>query len=452
MSLGKLVPTPTGEFDSFLSELLLDEPERYLGGWRIRNGRSYAYLELLDDQSRRSILLQAFLEKQSVHQHEALRSAVVTEVILGGLLTHFARVPAAWTLQEVQAVLAATSAVPFDSLRTIDEYGFAVGLAEQLLERGPLDEHSVEFILGMLAKVKQHNSFGDLTDDAISVHSRLLGLLGEPRADDLFGGALISDEDPFGRAVLEGLKPLMGSIDFGSTVRHVVTPGGTATWRSETNRRHTADNLLRDVARTLIDILSELDLRVWILPPSSVALIKGAAAVLAQVGDASDVARLEQAVLKTAPMAQNYFNAGVPTRACITALGQLHRPEAQGALARLQAEFRTGDLKKRIAAALDDVARRSGLSAGQLIERQVGDYGLDSKHAITVGNAALAADLCITNRGVLTTWRIEGRPVTKIPADVRATQPDVLSAVKSTTKSLKGAFAAQRARIEGLFG
>ena len=153
------------------------------------------------------------------------------------------------------------------------------------------------------------------------------------------------------------------------------------------------------------------------LAASSVALVKGAAATLAEIGGSDDAALLEQAAVATAFLAQGLYAAGAPPRACIGALGQMSVSEGHEGLVRLQALFRSGDLKKRVAAALDDVATRSGVSPGELIERAVGDHDLGPQHELTIGTAVLAAELRVTARGVVSTWLIDGQPVRVVGAN-----------------------------------
>jgi hypothetical protein len=441
------------DMGALLAAVSSDEQQRFGTGWRVTGSDSYDFVKSLDDASRREVLLGIFLARQQRLRTEPFTgTSFVVLDILGALITHFGRTSLEWTAAQVSEVLSTVAVLPFDSHRTIDDFRFAVGIAEQLTRRQAMDERCRAELCRVRDIVVGQADSAD-TGSATAINSlrvRLQALV--PDANDGLGGVAISAADPFGRRSFDLLRPLAGRPDLASTLTMLAKPNHSASWRAEVVRRHEDAPLVRDVARLLIHALGDIDVSdAWQLAPSSIGLIKGAAAVLAEVGDSTDAKRLERAAVNSAPLAQAFYSAGASPRSCIAALGALRDPDAQAALVRLQTRFRSGDLKKRVAAALDVVATRSGMSSGELVERRVGDEGLDTAHSLALGTTAMAVEIRVTGTGVVTNWTVDGRLVGKAPADAKTEFPALVAEVRTAAKRLTTAFAAQRSRIEGLF-
>ena len=451
--LRELIGARIGTFDGLAKAVEADERRRFASGWRIQSGNSFAYTKGLDGETCRAVLIEAFLERDAIRQAQPRTFGwTVSADILGALLTAYGRSALDWTIDEVHAVLDATGEVPFDAFATIDDYRFAAGLAEQLERRQGLDKQCRVALQRIRDNVghRADSTDGGSASNISALSSRLLALLPQPH--EVFGGVTISEADNFGQLAIKRLKVFAGHPELGSMLALLAKPGGSSSWRAEVVRQHTISPLLRNLARCLVDVLATMEISLAEpLAPSSVGLIKGSTAVLGEIGDALDAVLLERATNNSSPVARAFYAYGAPTRACIAALGALRLTEAQSALVRLQATYRSGDLKKRIAAALDDVASRSGMSLGELIERQVDDAALDGDHALTVGNSSLAAELRVTSHGVTTTWLVDGHPVAKVLPEAKTEHAEIVTAVKTQAKALATAVAAQRTRLEGLF-
>ena len=399
-ALRTVVGARTSDFDRLVALAAEDGKDCYRPGWRFTGSASFARLKSLPDAVFRSTLLQALharLLKRTPHAEASVPTPTPHEIarVLGACLAHFARTACEWELEQVTAVLEATARLPFDSYTNVDEYRFAIGLAEQRNRVSPLPANSVVALVELRENLTRQGDVamsGGTSNDVNSLNARLLALI--PAGDDVFGGIALAESDPFGKAATVALRSLVGTDGLGTALAHLVRPPGSGAWKAEVRRR--AD-ILGALARTLIGLLATTELSSsWMLAASSVALVKGAAATLAEIGGSDDAALLEQAAVATAFLAQGLYAAGAPPRACIGALGQMSVSEGHEGLVRLQALFRSGDLKKRVAAALDDVATRSGVSPGELIERAVGDHDLGPQHELTIGTAVLAAELRVT--------------------------------------------------------
>lgn len=450
-SLRELVGSETAEFHQLRSAVAQERSRRYAGGWRFTSSEPFRVLKAQDDASCRSSLLRAFVVRQDLL--EAVDS-FVSRNILGSCLTHFSRSRLGWSAEEVAAVIAATNDLEFTTYQSMDEYRFAIGLAEQLSTRGPLNQIDTAYLQGFRDRIANwsDSTHGSSTDDLASLLARLRDLVPQLDPDDELGVIAISDSEPYGRLAFEVLRSFVGVAGLRETLVHITRPPGSASWRKETIRRDQTAPLLRTVARALVAALERTDLsQTWNLSPSSVTLIKGAAAALGVIGDASDAELLERTVIASAPLAQGLYASGAPTRACIAALGELAVDEASSALTRLQSRYRSGDLKKRIAAALDVAAERSGFSPGELIERRVDGAMLDVDHSRTIGNSEVAAELRVTATGAITTWLSHGTPIRSLTEQLKEEHPDVVAEVRAAGKALSTAWTAQRLRLEGLF-
>ena len=339
-ALRTVVGARTSDFDRLVALAAEDGKDCYRPGWRFTGSASFARLKSLPDAVFRSTLLQALharLLKRTPHAEASVPTPTPHEIarVLGACLAHFARTAAEWELEQVTAVLEATAPLPFDSYTNVDEYRFAIGLAEQRNRVSPLPANSVVALVELRENLTRQGDVamsGGTSNDVNSLNARLLALI--PAGDDVFGGIALAESDPFGKAATVALRSLVGTDGLGTALAHLVRPPGSGAWKAEVRRR--AD-ILGALARTLIGLLATTELSSsWMLAASSVALVKGAAATLAEIGGSDDAALLEQAVVATAFLAQGLYAAGAPPRACIGALGQMSVSEGHEGLVRMR--------------------------------------------------------------------------------------------------------------------
>lgn len=454
----------TPMFDGFLRDISAQDPNGE--GSLDVFARFVTYANGLVENDRRLLLFQILFERNRLRSLGNCTDEAFTYGVLGAVLADANR-PESWGENEVGAVLAATSEFRFDS-RSVDDYRFAIALTQRLMaDNQQINGEAESCLIRLYERIESRAASPNddvPVDERESLKSALRGLVDIPervaQSDLDFADADYPDFesgdlefDAYSMVVGDALEILHEGNDLAVDLLHIMEYSSSRSWEHETARRHASSPLLRDLARSLIAAIGRADFsQTSVLTASSTTLIKGAAAVLANTGGASDVALLERGVTASAPLAIRSYAAGTPTRACIAALGQLQLPVAHAALVRLHGMYKSGDLKKRVQVALDGASAKSGLSAGALIERAVGDCGLDADSSITMGNASLAAELRVTSADVRTTWLIDGHPVKRVTAKAKTENVAVVTEVQEKTKSISKALRAQRTRLEELLG
>ncbi|MBW3622640.1 MAG: DUF4132 domain-containing protein [Armatimonadetes bacterium] len=139
--------------------------------------------------------------------------------------------------------------------------------------------------------------------------------------------------------------------------------------------------------------------------------------------------------------------------ACLYALGQMAGPEAIAQLTRLQLRVKNRTAQNALAAALEQAARREGLSPDELEEISVPTYGLDDAGRIRETFGEFTAEASIEGMK-LSDWRWitpEGKTQKSVPAKVKADFADELKALKTVANDLQKMLPAQRDRIERLY-
>jgi Domain of unknown function (DUF4132) len=138
--------------------------------------------------------------------------------------------------------------------------------------------------------------------------------------------------------------------------------------------------------------------------------------------------------------------------AAVRQLGALESDDALAVLSQLRGRIKHRSIRKQVETALGEAAERTGLSKGQLVERQVPTFGLasDGSKEVAVGDAT--AIVRVEGDKAALTWRTgTGRAVKSVPKQVRDDHVDELKRLRAELKELKKALGGQRARLEGLF-
>src|SRR5262245_56902929 len=124
-----------------------------------------------------------------------------------------------------------------------------------------------------------------------------------------------------------------------------------------------------------------------------------------------------------------------------------------GSLSRLKRRMKRPGELKTIEKALAALAAERGMSAGELEEIGLPDYGFAGDGTMDVAIGPAVAVLAITDANTLeTSWRAaDGRSLSGPPAAVKDGHADALKALKVQVKEIGETLAAQRLRLERLY-
>jgi uncharacterized protein DUF4132 len=286
--------------------------------------------------------------------------------------------------------------------------------------------------------------------DARRLRARLLALLPD---EDAFK---LPANDDWSKRMRPQLARLKGS---GPVLRHL----GLATQSKPTKKwEREAEEVLQgreELVRAVLETAAEADETVvttwrhlgtdwnvthYLAPPNAV-LVKGAAW-------AAGVLDAEWAAPALGRIARKAFeNNDAVANACLLVLGQLSDERAVRELATLQATIKHRGVQKRIVAALEAAGERAGLSASQLLERLVPDFGLDHDGRKEVAVGGWRAVIAAETTGVRLTWRNGDKEQRTVPVEVKELHATELKRVKADVAELRKGISLERTRIESLF-
>jgi hypothetical protein len=155
----------------------------------------------------------------------------------------------------------------------------------------------------------------------------------------------------------------------------------------------------------------------------------------------------------TFPAAHFAYLSLVLGNASIHAFALMPGTEGVGSLMRLRRRLKRPGEIKAVDRALSALAQARGMSAGELEEIGLPDYGFspDGRVEITVGSATAVLAITATNT-LETIWRAaDGRPLKAPPADAKANHADALKELKARAKEIGETLKAQSARLERLY-
>jgi Domain of unknown function (DUF4132) len=187
--------------------------------------------------------------------------------------------------------------------------------------------------------------------------------------------------------------------------------------------------------------------------PWNANIVRGLVWAVALVPATDDIARalthLVETSLKKAP--------GVGPRspklatAGTVALGRLNTNFAVGQLARLKARVTFKTTLKEIEKALEESARRAGITKEDLEEIAVPIYGLGLDGTRTEQLGDMTATLRVTGNDVSLEWTdAKGKSLKNPPASVKKEFADDLKELKTALKDIEGMISAQAARLDKL--
>lgn len=438
--------------------------------------RATAAVRAATDDERRAaglyVMATTFDPRQLPDAHSLINSA--HEVVITALARR--RLP--WTVAEAtwlaDAALRRSNDWP-TQLRVLLRLPLAA--AEGL---SPDDRESLRPVVRQLLLRAQDRSHWWDTAEHARVQRRLHTLLGD--VDDSRGERTIPSyvlSDRFGRAAREALLSHHDEAFLARLLEHLGDHGTGVTpnrrWRAATAATYTNDAAAVASCRLLLETVlqhhEELPAglaphEVWsgmydFLSPTSVALLRGAVALLTPVDEPwvtpllGDVAVHcgiglggSGGVSRSQPLTSSAV-AALSARA-----GEASSAESVvGQLARVQAKVLNKTIRKAVAKALDAVATSAGMSSGELLERSVPTFGLawDGTDARGVGDhtALLALHVDSASAKLQIRWRTPtGRVVASTPATVRTEHGEALVDLRALAAEVKKVAAAQRARLE----
>jgi hypothetical protein len=138
--------------------------------------------------------------------------------------------------------------------------------------------------------------------------------------------------------------------------------------------------------------------------------------------------------------------------AAINALAETGDPASLEALWRLQSRIKHRALRKQLDTALVTAAGKQGMTAHQLIERNVPAHGLapDGSLEREVGGHRIRVAIEDVSTVRLTFTRPDGTTSRTAPAAVKDGFPEELKEVKTLAKEVRGTLSGERARVEAL--
>jgi hypothetical protein len=139
--------------------------------------------------------------------------------------------------------------------------------------------------------------------------------------------------------------------------------------------------------------------------------------------------------------------------AAIRALTMLPGTTGVASLSRLRRTLKRGGEIKTVDKALAEVAKAQGISAAELEEIGLPDYGFDRSGTLEIAVGCAVAKLSIDEAGALKTeWRsTSGERLKAPPAALKQDGASALKALKAKTREIGQTLRAQRLRFEGLY-
>ena len=137
--------------------------------------------------------------------------------------------------------------------------------------------------------------------------------------------------------------------------------------------------------------------------------------------------------------------------ACFWALGQLSDAEGVSQLSILKVKIKANSAQKIIAAALERAAGRTGLTADEIEERSVPDYGLTEVGATSFDFGEARCEIQVDGVEVTQLWFKGDRAVASVPREIKVRYAEELKHVAQSVKDIRKMLPAQRDRIENLY-
>ncbi len=189
-----------------------------------------------------------------------------------------------------------------------------------------------------------------------------------------------------------------------------------------------------------------------VLAEQNAAVLKGLAWACSDQADQElnkAVSALAEACFKKVPN-HGPLHSGVGN-ACLVAVAAMPLKEAASQLTNLGARVQHFSSKRQVARALDSAASRVGLTADDLADQSVPDFGMQEPGLLQQKIGGNTAMLRVVGTGVELTWHdAKGKETARPPAGLKNGAPE-LKALQKTITEIRKALSGQRARIEHAF-
>jgi hypothetical protein len=139
--------------------------------------------------------------------------------------------------------------------------------------------------------------------------------------------------------------------------------------------------------------------------------------------------------------------------ACLQALSHAPDPAAVAQISRLKTRVRHASARKQVEQAIGGAARRQGMTAEELEERGVPDFGLQEVGIRRQTLGDFTAEILVNGPGdVDLRWlRADGSPQKSVPAALRVEQAHEVKALQKSVKEIDAILAGQRDRLERFY-
>ena len=144
--------------------------------------------------------------------------------------------------------------------------------------------------------------------------------------------------------------------------------------------------------------------------------------------------------------------AGKVGNACFWALGEMPGMDGIAQLSILKLRIKANPAQKAITSALATASKRTGISAEEIEELSVPDYGMEEVGIRREEFDGYTFELKVNGSEVEQVWRREDAKIVKsVPKAIRDKYPDELKAIQQVVKDIRKMLPAQRDRIDNLF-
>jgi Domain of unknown function (DUF4132) len=184
------------------------------------------------------------------------------------------------------------------------------------------------------------------------------------------------------------------------------------------------------------------------------SLLCGAATFAGVVADPVLLPQLRRLAVKSVTVIGGQFGSPRSLRlanASAQAIANVGAPSSITDLLALERSIRHGTLLKQIRKAIDTLAAAQGMTRDELLERAVEDHGLDPDGTRRVPLSSGSALIEIDGRSA---WLVyldqEDTRRKSVPADVKETDAETLTALREDLKAIRKTIAGERNRLDGL--
>jgi hypothetical protein len=184
------------------------------------------------------------------------------------------------------------------------------------------------------------------------------------------------------------------------------------------------------------------------------SLLCGAVTFAGVVADPVLLSRLRRLVVKSVTVIGGQFGNPRSLRlanASAQAIADVGAPASITELLALERSIRHGTLLKQIRKAIDTLAAEQGMTREELLERAVEDHGLDPDGTRRIPLSAGSALIETDGRSAWLVYLDQGERRRKfVPADVKETDAETLTAIREGLKAVRKTIAGERNRLDGL--